>query len=218
MVIPLPTVLRFLKLDEAGYPVLEVANPLEEDETLESILMNLDISEHQQSSYTEGDGTRVFVDEDFTIRLNTNGTLIYTKTDIAAAASPMDESEAIERARARVASTVAQTCGSETGVYFELIEPIDNGGYRVLFSYVVAGGLVKFNDDQYAAAVTVLNGEVIDLTLFFRNYTVTNEKKQLLPEIQAAAASDGAFLLSYLDNGSDTRIEPVWIASDMQET
>ena len=212
-----PGCYTLLKLDETGYPVLEAVNPMEEDDALESVLMNLGISEYQESSYTEGDGTRVFVDEDFTVSLKTDGTMIYTRTDSSEQTASMDESEAIEFARALVASTLGENCGSDTGIYFDCIETDDTGSYRVCFRYVVAGGLVQLGDDRYAADVTVRGGALAEMTLCFRNYTVTSELVQLLPETQTAAASGGAFLLCYLDDGSDIRLEPVWIIPETQE-
>ncbi len=51
--------------------------------------------------------------------------------------------------------------------------------------------------------MTVKDGAVAEMVLYFRNYTVTNETAQLLPEILAAAASGGTFRLCYPDNGGE---------------
>ncbi len=199
-----------LKLDVTGYPVVEADNPLADKEFLTDMLFNLGISDPQNTSYTDFKGTH-YVDEGVSIRMPDDSTLIYrlneTETD---AALSTDESEAIELARAFVADTIAERCGSDADVYFDSSEADGAGGYTVFFDYVVAGGVVHLSTDVHAASVKVSNGAVTEMELYFRSYTVTGETVQLLREIQAAVASKGAYFLCYPENGSG-RLEPVWL-------
>ncbi len=202
-----PTDYTVLQVDVAEYPIVDAGNPLADGETLKSVLLNLGNSE--QNSYTEGDA-KVFPDEDFNIRVYSDGTLVYTRTGkFEKTAADMDESGAVELARQQVAGTIGSYCGSDTAVYFNSVEEND-GVYNVTFSYVVAGGIVHLPADRYAAVVTVSNGIITNMELYFRTYTLTGETVQLLPEVQAAAASDGSFSLWYADDGS-RRVEPLWI-------
>jgi hypothetical protein len=209
----LPGRYTLLLLGDAGHPVVNAVNPLANEDTLNQVLLNLGIGEHERNSYPDKEGIN-YVKEDFRITQKSDGTLVYKRTDSPAdGAAVPTESEAIELARQQIAVTIAATCGTDAAVYFDSIERTDAGGYEVFFSYVVAGGVVHLYADGYAAAVSVYNGAVTEMELHFRNYTVTNDLVQLLPEVQTAAASSGAFRLCYLDNGRDDPLEPVWIAS-----
>ncbi len=199
-------------LDDAGHPAVNVTNPLVDEELLNNVLLDLGLYEPDQSSYPIEDGT-YYVGEGFMIRLLADGTLYYHRTETETDDTVvMDESDAVELAREQIAGTIAETCGVDADVYFDSIQQMQNGGYQIFFSYIISGGVVYLAADGYAAAVTVANGMVTEMELRFRSYSVSGETK-LLPEEQAAAASNGAYRLSYLDNGSDTRLEPVWIST-----
>ena len=207
-----PDCYTLLKLDVTGYPVVEVKNPLAYDAVLSDVLLNLGISEQEKSSYTDGEGIHyVGVGFTITIPLSPDGTLIYRRTETSSdAVVGLDESEVIETARRFIAVTIAESCGSDAAVYFDSIKNNGTDSYQVYFNYVVAGGVVRLGSGGYAASVTVSNGGVTDMKLYFRSYADTSEMAQLLPEILVAAASDGAFKLCYPDNGV-SRMEPVWV-------
>ncbi len=207
-----------LLLDDASHPVVNAVNPLANEDTLNQVLLNLGRGEHDKSSYTDWEGTH-FISEGFTILLTSDGTFVYQRTDTPSdSAAETGESEAIELARRQIAKTIAVTCGVDAAVYFNSIEKKPDGGYEVCFSYVVAGGVVHLYADGHAASVTVKDGAVSEMVLYFRNYTVTNETAQLLTEIQAAAASGGTFRLCYPDNGGEDPLNPIWIDAGTRES
>ncbi len=193
-----------------SHPVLSAENPLANDETLSAVLSALGFSERTLHEYYEGDD-RVIVDTAFTLRLSPNGTVVYRRTQTdGAGAVTVDGNDAVERARAALASALAPYCGSAQ-LSFRAIDQGDDL-YRIDFCYTALGGCIYVGDDGYAASVTVDGHGIVEMTLHFRAYTVTNELRTMLPELQAAAAAGGAFMLSYRDAGQSP-LEPEWIAA-----
>lgn len=196
--------------DVSTHPEVEVKNPLADEKTLADVLTALGVSAHLKSTYTEN-GTQVYVENAFTVRLLSDGTVIYRLTGDTENDGPvLNESAAIEKAWYAVSASIAKYCGNDAYVYFDSVTRPEDNGYKVNFTYMVAGGLVRLGGDGYAASVTIKDGTVTAMELRFRSYSVTDTQRDLLPEIQTAAASSGAFMLAYDDNGSE-KLEPVWI-------
>lgn len=205
-----------LTTDVSEHPEIEVKNPLSDDKTLKDVLVGLGVSEHPKSTYTET-GARVYVENTFTLRLHNDGTVTYRLTGDEGGASPeLNESAAIEKAWHAVFTSIGKYCGNDTYVYFDSAARTEDNGYQVKFTYMVAGGRVRLGADGYAASVTIKGGTITAMALHFRSYSVTNTQREMLPEIQAAAASSGAFMLGYDDNGTE-KLEPVWIVIPGQE-
>lgn len=195
------------------HPIIEAANPLT-GETLAVMLRYFGVSEHSKP-ITEEDGSQTYIPTpaDFRIELSPDGTVVYKRTgNPEETAAPVNESGAIELARLAVAETIAKYCGKDARVYFDAVSssgPNPNS-FQVIFTYMVAGGRVWLDRDGYAASVTVTNGAVSKMELRFRSFAITDQESKLLPEIQAAAAAGGAFMLCYSDNG-DGVFEPSWV-------
>ena len=51
----------------------------------------------------------------------------------------------------------------------------------------------------------------MELKMLFRAYSMTGEYVSLLPELQAAAAANGGFVLGYADAGAQELL-PEWFA------
>jgi hypothetical protein len=198
--------------DVQTHPVLEAKNPLL-DEQLQKAFAALGVSEHIIDSYPGPGGETVYVgkdlEKDFTIRQTAEGKLVYTLKDKVTEYPAMNEVEAVEAAREIVSVTIGSNSG-DAKVYLDSIVPLDDGGYTVTFQYVIAGGQVYLFDKGYAAQVTIRDGVINEVVLNFRNYKITEEPLRMLPEIQAAAASDGEFVLNYSDQGAD-KLEPEWV-------
>lgn len=196
--------------DVSTHPEVEVKNPLADEKTLADVLTALGVSAHLKSTYTEN-GTQVYVENAFTVRLLSDGTVIYRLTGDTENAGPvLNESAAIEKAWYAVSASIGKYCGNDAYVYFDSITRPEDNGYKVNFTYMVAGGLVRIGGDGYAASVTMKDGTITAMELRFRSYSVRDTQRDLLPEIQTAAASSGAFMLAYDDNGNE-KLEPVWI-------
>ncbi|NLA86176.1 MAG: hypothetical protein GX847_02610, partial [Clostridiales bacterium] len=120
------------------------------------------------------------------------------------------ESGAVELARRVVAESVGKYCGDAARVYFDTVRTEGPNSYLVTFTYIAAGGRVYLGRDRHAAAVTVTDGTVSKMSLCFRSFSIAGEENGLLPEIQAAAATGGAFMLCYTDGG-DGVFKPSWV-------
>jgi hypothetical protein len=195
--------------EQTDHPRLEAKNPLT-GETLIKVLRKFGVSEHLKPIQLDA-GVLAYPEDDFRIELSPNGTVNYKRTGSPEASSgPADESGAIELARQAVADSIAEYCGDGARVYFEEVRSGGPGSFEVLFTYVFAGGRVYLDQDGYAASVTITDGAISKMELRFRSFAVIGQVSGLLPEIQAAAASGGAFMLCYSDNGG-TILEPAWV-------
>jgi hypothetical protein len=205
---PLKVPYALIMPEMTAYAKLEASNPLA-GETLAEVLRKLGVSAHKKPIINES-GNQVYPEDEFRIELSPDGTLSYRWTGSRDGAAELDQSAAIETARRVVADTIGKHCGDAARVYFDAVSS-SGSSYRVTFTYVAEGGLVYLGRDGYAAAVTVTDGYISAMELRFRNYKVSDVNLSLLPEIQAAAAADGAFMLCYTDGGADI-LEPAWIA------
>lgn len=196
--------------DVSTHPEIEVKNPLTNEKTQADVLAGLGVA-RTNSPLTES-GALVYVENAFKVRLLSDGTVIYRLAGDAVDTSPvLNESAAIEKAWDAVSASIGKYCGKDAYVYFDSVTRTEDNGYRVEFNYMVAGGRVRFGGDGCAATVTVKDGAITEMELRFRSFSVSDTQRELLPEIQAAAASSGTFMLAYDDVGSE-KLEPVWIA------
>ena len=210
---PLKNPYALIMREASDHPVIEVKNPLT-GETLAEVLRWLGVSEHMKP-ITDKDGNETYIQpEDFRIELSPDGTVSCKRTGSPEMTyAPADESGAIEQARQAVAESIGKYCGEGVRVYFDNVKAAGPGSFDVLFTYVVAGGRIYSDRDGYAASVTVTDGAVSKMTLYFRSFAATGENFDgLMPEMQAAAASGGAFMLYYHDNGA-ALLEPYWIVA-----
>ena len=214
---------QLLMIETSAHPVIKASNPVSAADDVETILSDLGAATYANSGYPESDGTKVVVGNDFVIRIRPGGLVIYRSTETDRAEEvPLSDSEIIELARSMVADTIGRHCGDAT-ISFTSLAAGESGEYVVTFDYYVAGGRIYCDDGVHAAEITVMNGEIAEADLMFREYEVTDQMVTLLPEIQAAAAAvvllpeiqavtaaGGELMLSYSDVGSDLII-PEWI-------
>lgn len=208
---PLKDAYALLPAEMPVHPVLEVENPLT-DATKIAILQKLGVSEHQKP-ITDETGNQDYIG-DFTVKVSPAGIVKYISgSNPDEPAVPADESAAVELARRFAASTIGSHCGA-AHVYFDTVRSTTAGTYVVTFTYVIAGGRIYLGQDGYAASVTIKEGVLIEAELRFRSYTISEsvDKTDLIPELQAAAASGGDYILSYIDNG-EKNIDPSWVYS-----
>jgi hypothetical protein len=200
-------------MPDTAHPVVEAANPTTDGEKLGEALSGLGVSNQLQTSYTEPDGTMVFVTSAFKLSIDTDGAAVYRRAAVPARAAdartmaPVDA--AVLAARAAVANTIGRTCG-DADIFLTDVAAVEPGTYAVSFAYSVAGGRVYLRGGRSAARVTVSGGEAASMVLMFRRYTITDETVALLPEQLALAAENGEFALGYSDVGGN-EMAPEWI-------
>ncbi|MBR6522657.1 MAG: hypothetical protein IKT47_08300 [Oscillospiraceae bacterium] len=197
--------------------LVESVNIIENKRVKEQAAEMLGISLLGGTSYSEKNGTMVYVGVNGIMRVSADGRLSYSVSDYdyadAKDASAIDEGKVIEDAYRLVTDLRSAYTGAED-VYFSGIEKTENGVTAVNFGYYIGGAAVVQNRGK-AATVVYDNERMISIDIWMRGYTLTDEKATMLPELQAAAIAgglenDGSLSLVYYDDGSET-IAPAWV-------
>lgn len=157
-------------------------------------------------------GGWVYVDGEDTLRLYEDGRVSYHAGQPgkypAASASPVGALE--------LSWSMLETLLSEARLYLSGLEPLEEGGWVVTFSYLLDGCPVHLQPEGWAARFVVTGAGVSEFDLYPRVYTATGQTALLLPPEKAAAALSalseqaGELLVRYLDNGSAA--SPGWVA------
>ena len=203
-----------LLLQEAPHPaVVKSAVALPNGEETNALLQTMGMNSFVASSYSEVDGTTVFIHEETSLRISPTGTASFRR------AASLNErggtmSEAVNAAWQTAERTIGIDCGDGgllfAGVSFSEAQET----YTVLLDYVVDGIPVRLASGH--AAEIVLHGDtVIQARLQFRRFTRTEEQTVLLPYLQAAAiaaAQQAEPELIYADAGNDTVC--MWVIAD----
>ena len=183
------------------------------EEILDLVLSAIGHGNETYAPY-ESEGALVRVGTQFYIRADVYGRVAYRRTEML----PFDsgvrlpgENAMIEMARIIAADTIG-SIGSNAEVFFETLEYGAGGTLSVYFAYYIAGGCIRLAEDGYAARITFTDGNVTDIELVFRNYSLSGETNKLYREKQALAAAGGEFMMCYYDTGAE-RLQPVWVHS-----
>jgi hypothetical protein len=187
----------------------------------DDLLRVLGFNPNTQNRYPDSQGNEVIMEPGGTLRIRTDGTVVYqSSTDSAAALSIQSMGdiptslEAVIEISTLLRQALLPTLGS-ANLWLENIQ--HNGRDTTLrFGYQVGGIPLRFPDGQSAAEVTLSGTTVSSLTLRLRQYTITDASSLLLPLRQAlaiAAVHAGSELtIGYIDNGSGT-ISVQWLAN-----
>ena len=194
--------------------VVNASVPLPAGEELNLLLQAMGMNSFVTSSYTEADGTVVFVEEEATLRLSPYGNVFFRSSASAASDAPQGITEAVQIAWRAAEQSVGRSCGDADLVFAGAVYNDTRRDVTVLLDYSVNGIPVRLADGN-AAEVTVRDGRVLQARLVFRRCTVAEESGTLLPFLQAnaiAAAEDSAAELIYADRGETMNC--VWVKTD----
>ena len=193
-------------------PVLTAASALDAADIpalTEAVGMNSRVA----ASYYDADGALVLTEDERTLRLGGDGSLLYRDPAAPDGAAAQDLTAAASLAYRLAEAAAGRSCG-DAALVFSGIERGADGVCTVFFDYS-AGGIPILLPEGHAAAVTVANGAVRWAQLRLRHYTSTEETDALLPPLQAAAAyaaqGGGTPALAYLDFGGAVRCD--WVVS-----
>jgi hypothetical protein len=178
------------------------------------LLATMGMNSFVASSYSESDGTVVYVNDETSLRISPNGTAVFRR-----AASPETRGSDSMAAAADAAWHLAErSVGAESGdgvLYLAGVSYNESQHtYTVLADYMVDGVPVRLASG-HAAELVMRDGTVVQAQLQFRRFTRTEEQTTLLPWLQAAAialAQDGEPELVYADAGDAT--ECMWVIAD----
>lgn len=197
--------------------LVESVNVIENERIKEQTAEFLGISLLGGTSYSEKNGTVVYVGVNGIMRVSADGRLSYSVSDydysdVNEQIVP-DDGMLIEQAYRLVSDMRSAYTGVES-VYFSGIEKDGNGLVTVDFTYYIGGAEVVQRRGS-AATVVFNNGRMVSVDIWMHGYTRTDERAKLLPELQAAAIAGGlenggSLSLVYYDDGSST-ITPAWV-------
>ncbi len=195
-------------------PVLRSAVPLPRESETDAMLTSMGMNSFVASSYSESDGTMVYVSDEATLRISPTGTVLFRR----AGTPEVDTDDGITAAVSR-AWDVAETClGKFTGagtlrVTGAVWNPAQRS-YTVTMDFFVNGIPVRLASG-HAAELVIRGGKVLQAQLELRRFTRTSERSELLPCLQAAAIAAGAQgrpELIYADAGEATECR--WVIVD----
>ena len=191
-------------------------NIIENERVVERTAELLGISLLGGTSYSEKNGTMVYVGVNGIMRIHTDGELNYSVTDYDYSGigeeGNVEDMQLIERAYQLISDIRSNYSGIEN-VYYSGIEKFENGRVSVNFDYYIDGiRVVPGRGD--GAAVVYENGRMVSLSIWMHSYADAGEKADLLPELQAAAIAgglekNGNLNLVYYDNGGSI-VDPAW--------
>lgn len=197
-------------------PDLLAANPLTETD---SLLIALDFNPHNTNSrYNEKDGTQVIIEGDSSLRIQTDGTVLYQSGSAASLSITAGSGvpTAVEAATG-VSTLLGGLLGELSGDAALYLQSVRQSGDRTTlrFGYHIHGIPIRFSGDTPAAEVHLSGSTVESFSLRFRQYTLTEATSLLLPLRQAAAIAairPGAELsIGYADNGEQA-VKAGWLA------
>ncbi len=195
------------------------ANPFYGKITKEKILEQFGINSLLGSQYYESNDSFLFVTEQYTLRINSDGSVSYKVTGSASTSLLKIRSEGlapsvyevVESVRNLVLSTVGSVCGNAalqlTGFEYEP----EGKSATLTFDYYVNGIPVKTSPYRNAATIKVVGSRITSAQFFFRSYTLLENLEKVMPERQAAVLVSAYKepVLFYMDEGKPG-LEPSW--------
>ena len=198
---------------EAAEVVSAVPPPraAETDEIMAAMGMNSFVA----SSYSEADGTMVYVSDDNTMRLSPDGTVFFRRAASPdAAADDEGLAAAVSRAWQAAERSLLPTAGDGEVRFAGVQRAQTQRTVTIYLDYAVDGIPVRLASGH--AAEIVLRGEtIVQARLQLRQFTFTDRTAQLLPYLQAAAVAahaQGRAELIYADAGEATAC--MWVIAD----
>lgn len=187
-----------------------------------SLLTALDFNAHTNSRYTESSGAEVVVESPRTLRLTSDGTVVYAGDEsvtaalyqVPAAGQTPTVPEALNAAR-HLADALSEGTGGD-GLYLTGLEQTEEG-FLITFGYRCAGYPVFFSDGAGGAALSLtITGRTITAFRYHcRAYLPQESVTPLLPPAQAIAVAsiypEAQLAVGYEDTGSGT-ISAQWLA------
>ena len=191
---------------------------------MDSLLDRLDFNPHTQSRYPEADGTEVVVETPRTLRVQPDGTVIYTGGAeaasalyrVSAAGDLPTQVEAVLAVRQLLEVLLSGEDMGNAQLYFSGVTS-SGGQTQVTFDYLVDGIPVYFADGGSAVEVEITETTITAFRLRCRQYTLAEDDYTPLPLPQALAAAsvygeggDARLTLGYVDYGSGS-VTPRWL-------
>jgi len=176
-----------------------------------ALMQTLGMNSFVASGYAEADGTKVYIDNEKTLRIGSDGTVTF-RADTAEADPVIAEGlpAAVSYAYAVCQRSIGAAAG-DASVLFTGAERSPDEGYTVTFDYCIGTVPLQLPADN-AAKIVIRNGQLAEAQMTLRSYTYTEDTETVLPMLQAAAIADAEEAtptLVYVDSGD--RVSCAWV-------
>lgn len=185
------------------------------------LLTLLDFNPNTNYRYPESDGSETVVEGDRSLRIRSNGTVVYNSggEPVLSIEAQSERPTPLEAASGAAALLNELLSGAAGEASLCLTDIRQNGSTCTLtFDYQTGGVPIRFSDGECAAEVTLNGTAVSGMTLRFRQYTASPSASLLLPLKQTlaiAAQQEGRELsIVYADTGSDTA-GAIWLSEEI---
>ncbi len=192
-----------------------------------SVLARFKLSRGVSSTYSEQDGTQVYVADMVTLRISQNGILTYSDTrdkiddtlgiGIESAGDVPTAAEASYGAR-KLIEGVATDLPGAGGMYIADVTKTREG-YEIIFARHVGGIPIEIAGTAYFARVTTNRASISSVSVNMRSFDVGTASSETMSERLAAAAMKGSgqsgdLSLRYADTGADTVFTAWYISGE----
>ena len=191
-------------------PTVTLPQGADRDALLRAMGMNSFVA----SSYSESDGTVVYVNDETSLRINPSGTVFFRRAASPSVQDADDLAAAADGAWRVAERSIALYCGDAAVSFAGASYNESQRTVTVLLDYTVDGVPVSMASG-HAAEIVFRGDALIQARLQFRSFALTEEKTTLLPYLQAvaiAAARDAEPALVYEDAGDS--MECIWVIAD----
>ena len=175
-----------------------------------SIMAAFGMNANLVSSYTETDGTDVYLEGSTTLRPGSGGVLRFVRPVDEPASAPIAPSDAVQLTREVLEGTVGLESGAAELRLSHIFYDTAAGEYTLRYDYVIDGLPVRLQGRECAAELRLSGGVLTFADIAFRGYSYTGGIERPMPALLAAAAADAAggeprleYFDSYISVGAD---------------
>lgn len=170
-----------------------------------SVVSALGFNPYTDASYTDSEGTELFVGNSSKLTIMADGTVIFSNNSAAqqrftlqSASGTEGEAEVIELVR-----SLLTDIGTGGGAELMLTGySADSGGYDITFDYFISGARVNISSGP-AVTARIENGILTEFSVILRRYTIADKQEGLMPTVQAAVVVEGVLSAEYSDKGQE---------------
>lgn len=201
--------------EQPSYPKLNASNPLKD--TTSGLLTAFGFNPRTKSRYPESGGTQVIVDGNRTLRIQTDGTVLYQGGDNASLKISTGKKPSEQKIVLGCYELLSSALGiGENDAFLCLQDIQQNGKKQVLqFNYQMNGTLILRSSGAPAVKIVLSGTTVSSISLYARQYTISSNKSSLILPLKQALAIAGKHAgaelsIGYSDAG-DASIPAGWL-------
>ena len=183
-----------------------VANPVRDSYDGTGLLSYFGINNRVVSGYTESDGSKVYVEGEKSLRIESSGKILFDITGgsgiVIGAPSELTITDCIAACSDIVSNSIGLTCGDGATALVMVSHVSSPSSCTVNFGYFINGIPVTLPGNEYAATFQISDGAIVKAELYLRNYTFSGGTVMPLPEKQASVIAEtkgGEPVLTYED-------------------